>query len=89
MIHGGINTMDKYLLNPPKDNTTVTKVAIPGYENFGDVLFSVFRLTLVDDYPYDVSDGSLMLLLSITYCRDSIETPWKNSNVSLAIPDTE
>jgi len=30
-------------------------VTVSGYEKFNEVFFSLFRLTLVDDYDYDVS----------------------------------
>lgn len=30
-------------------------ITVQGYENFNNVLFSMFRLTMVDDYDFDVS----------------------------------
>lgn len=32
-----------------------TILEVNGYGNFGDVFYSLFRLTLVDDYDFDVS----------------------------------
>ena len=39
-----------------KDYNTSEEVSISGYGSFYDVFYSLFRLTLVDDYDFDVSN---------------------------------
>ncbi|XP_021345291.1 uncharacterized protein LOC110445166 isoform X4 [Mizuhopecten yessoensis] len=49
MIFGGTRVAyaDRYI---PNANATIT---VPGFEDFNAVLFTMFRLTLVDEYQYD------------------------------------
>ena len=54
MIFGGDKKKYEDLDVVGAENFTVS-----GYEDFGSVWFSLFRLTLVDDYPYDVSCSHL------------------------------
>lgn len=42
--------------------------SVSGFGNFGEVFFTLFRLTLVDDYDFDVS---IYLLFSILQCISS------------------
>ena len=52
MMFGGDKTPERYQgLPEPQDNT----VSVEGMENFGDLMFSLFRLTLVDEYDFEVS----------------------------------
>ncbi|XP_064624369.1 transient receptor potential cation channel subfamily A member 1-like isoform X1 [Lineus longissimus] len=54
MTLGGKNTLDHYLYNPPEANSTdIIQIEIPGYGSPTALMFSLWRLTLVDDYPYD------------------------------------
>ena len=51
MMFGGDKTPEKYQgLPEPSDNT----VGVEGMEDFGSLMFSLFRLTLVDEYDYEV-----------------------------------
>lgn len=53
MMFGGDKTPERYqgLPNPSKNT-----VEVGGMETPGALLFSLFRLTLVDEYDYDVSN---------------------------------
>ena len=52
MMFGGDKTPEKFQGLPnPRDNT----VEVEGMEDFGSLMFSLFRLTLVDEYDYPVS----------------------------------
>ncbi|XP_064625559.1 uncharacterized protein LOC135486578 isoform X2 [Lineus longissimus] len=55
MIFGGVKIKDKYVESPPTGNTTfvATTQVLQGFDNLHKLLFSLFRLTLVDDYPYE------------------------------------
>lgn len=58
MIFGG-SKKAYYNDNPDPVNCTVNctvndTVHVDGYGNFGDVFYSLFRLTLVDEYDFDV-----------------------------------
>ena len=39
-----------------KEYKTSKEISISGYGSFDDVFYSLFRLTLVDDYDFDVSN---------------------------------
>ena len=52
MLFGGDKTPERYQGLPDAEDHTVE---VQGMGTFPDLLFSLFRLTLVDDYDYDVS----------------------------------
>ena len=54
-MFGGTKIIEKYQDLPYAQNQTTT---VNGYETVDALLFSMFRLTLVDDYDYDVSGSS-------------------------------
>ena len=37
------------------ESDSSVEVEVDGYQNFGACFYSMFRLTLVDEYAYDVS----------------------------------
>ena len=51
MMFGGTKTIEKYQGLPEAENQTVV---VDGYETVDALLFSMFRLTLVDEYDYAV-----------------------------------
>lgn len=51
-----------------KDYNTSEEVSISGYGSFYDVFYSLFRLTLVDDYDFDVSNDQWNVKVHILYC---------------------
>ena len=67
MMFGGDKTPEKFQGLPnPRDNT----VEVEGMEDFGSLMFSLFRLTLVDEYDYPVSLLILILssIFSVQFC---------------------
>lgn len=60
MIFGGNKVAEKDIGKATRNETVI----VSGYEDFNAVLFSMFRLTLVDDYDYDVS-----LIDNICHCH--------------------
>lgn len=60
-----------------KDYQTSEEVNIAGYGSFDDVFYSLFRLTLVDDYDFDVSNDQWNVQVHILYWekkRESLNT---------------
>ena len=51
MMFGGTKTMEKYQGLPHAENQTTV---VDGYATVDALLFSMFRLTLVDEYDYEV-----------------------------------
>ena len=52
MLFGGDKTPEAYQGRPDAANHTVT---VSGMNTVNALAFSLFRITLVDDYDYDVS----------------------------------
>ena len=50
MLFGGTKYTEDY------DGNVNDTLSVEGFEDFGVALFTLFRMTLVDDYPYDVSN---------------------------------
>lgn len=50
MIFGGNKYPDGSAGNPNR-----TEVSVGGFEHFNEAMFSMWRLTLVDEYAYEVS----------------------------------
>ena len=58
MIFGGTDKKPETVLAGEDANTTVT---VDGYGKIDELLFSMFRLTMVDDYDYGVSIANIGL----------------------------
>ena len=61
MIFGGTDRKPELVLAGEYANTTVT---VKGYSKIDELLFSMFRLTMVDNYDYAVSITNIGLLYS-------------------------
>ena len=57
MLFGGEKVPADYQGLPAASNFTIT---VDGMDTFDALLFSLFRLTLVDEYDYDVSSYFLL-----------------------------
>jgi hypothetical protein len=55
MLFGGTQVLHEYQGTLEAVNHTIQ---VDGYDEPGNLLFSLFRLTLVDDYDYDVRNGT-------------------------------
>ena len=82
MIFGGDKIAYQSSGTANAENATVA-----GYETFNNALFSIFRLTMVDDYDFDVS---YIYCLNIHVCDEDIHTSdnklgWNCKNVKQII----
>ena len=60
MIFGGT----KYSMEQAKLSVKTENKTVPGFETFDNAMFSMWRLTLVDEYAYDVCN---LLFYNYTY----------------------
>lgn len=77
-VNASVNATGNCTVNASVADTADGIVHVDGYGNFGDVFYSLFRLTLVDEYDFDVRFFKFILIFKRMRVRKKNEREIEN-----------